>query len=420
MKTGTILVGMTITLLLLALPAGAADYTLGVFGNANGDDTIDMVDVTYTERIIMELNDATQLADAKYDGEVDILDVTQIELIILGRENQLTVIDQVDRIVTIPRPIERVVLVGMLNSLRTLVQLGAADKIVAASTVAGFIYDEPGRSKYFSPLHRAAPEIGELPRIDYRNPNLEFILTLKPDVIMSYGAYSDPDMIQENTGIPTVLSGKSTGGDLGFEQHRFIGMVTGRETEAEELISYANEKLDELRDVTSGMSDSEKPKVLVVHLGGGGVPEDITTVMARYDPVEIAGGINVAKECAGEPSSVKVSKEQIIAWNPDIILLGSSPSKEHHISIGDVLSDPDLQTLNAIKDKRVNYTKGCMIGWDPATVTAEAFYFAKLFHPDEFADMDVEEECNEILERFYGVDDLYTEMAEKCDLYKWE
>ena len=420
MKTGTILVGIIISLLLLALPAAASDYMLPVFGNANEDHTINMVDVTYTELIIMERNDETQLADAKYDGEVDILDVTQIELIILGRENQLTLIDTADRIVTIPRPIERVVLVGMLNSLRTLVQLGAADKIVATSTVAGFIYDEPGRSKYFSPLHRAAPELGELPRIDYRNPNLEFILTLKPDVIMSYGEYSDPDLIQENTGIPTILSGKSTGGDLGFEQHRFIGTVTGRETEAEELISYANEKLDELRDVTSGMSDSGKPKVLVVHLGGGGVPEDITTVMVRYDPVEIAGGMNVAKECAGEPSSVKVSKEQIIAWNPDIILLGSSPSKEHHISIEDVLSDPDLQTLNAIKDKRVNYTKGCMIGWDPATVTAEAFYFAKLFHPDEFADLDVEEECNEILGRFYGVDDLYTEMAEKCDLYRWE
>jgi ABC-type Fe3+-hydroxamate transport system substrate-binding protein len=248
----------------------------------------------------------------------------------------------------------------MLNSLRTLVQLDAADKIVATSTVAGFIYDDPGRSKYFSPLHRAAPELGELPRIDYRDPSLEVILTLKPDVILSYGAYSDPDAIQEGTGISTICSGKSAGGDLSF-----------REKEAEELISYVNEKLDELRDVTSEMSDSEKPKVLVVHLGGGGATPDITSVMVRYDPVEIAGGINVAEECIGE-SVVVVSKEYIIAWNPDIVLMGSSPSKEHSYSI------------------------------------------------DEFADLDVEEECNEILERFYGVDGLYTEMVEKCDLYRWK
>jgi len=40
MKTA-ILVGMTISLL-LALPAAASDYALGVFGNANEDDTVNM------------------------------------------------------------------------------------------------------------------------------------------------------------------------------------------------------------------------------------------------------------------------------------------------------------------------------------------------------------------------------------------
>ncbi|KAF5412764.1 MAG: hypothetical protein U9N46_02690 [Euryarchaeota archaeon] len=40
MKTA-ILVGITISLL-LALTAAASDYTLGVFGNANEDETINM------------------------------------------------------------------------------------------------------------------------------------------------------------------------------------------------------------------------------------------------------------------------------------------------------------------------------------------------------------------------------------------
>ena len=45
MKTSTLL-GITISLLLLALPATASDYTLEIFGNANEDDTINMQDVT--------------------------------------------------------------------------------------------------------------------------------------------------------------------------------------------------------------------------------------------------------------------------------------------------------------------------------------------------------------------------------------
>jgi hypothetical protein len=46
---------------------------------------------------------------------------------------------------------------------------------------------------------------------------------------------------------------------------------------------------------------------------------------------------------------------------------------------------------------------------------------AKLFHPDKFEDLNVEKECNEILERFYGVDNLYTLILDKYyDFYRWE
>ena len=52
MKTST-LVGITMTMLLLALPAAASDHTLGIFGNANEDDTINMQDVTQIELVIL-------------------------------------------------------------------------------------------------------------------------------------------------------------------------------------------------------------------------------------------------------------------------------------------------------------------------------------------------------------------------------
>ena len=71
MKTNTIIFGITI-LLLLALPAAASDFTLEVFGNANEDDTINMQDVTYTELIILEYRDQTELSDAKYDSKINM------------------------------------------------------------------------------------------------------------------------------------------------------------------------------------------------------------------------------------------------------------------------------------------------------------------------------------------------------------
>ena len=73
MKMNTTLFGLSMMILLCcALPAAASDYTLEIFGNANEDDTINMQDVTYTELIILEYRDRTELADGKYDGKINM------------------------------------------------------------------------------------------------------------------------------------------------------------------------------------------------------------------------------------------------------------------------------------------------------------------------------------------------------------
>ena len=75
MGMNTTLVGIALAMLLLALPVAASDYTLGIFGNANEDDTINMQDVTYTELIILEYRDRTELSDAKYDDRINMQEV---------------------------------------------------------------------------------------------------------------------------------------------------------------------------------------------------------------------------------------------------------------------------------------------------------------------------------------------------------
>jgi iron complex transport system substrate-binding protein len=56
MRTDIILATVALCLLLLASSAAASDdHTLGIFGNANEDETINMQDVTYTELIADEI-----------------------------------------------------------------------------------------------------------------------------------------------------------------------------------------------------------------------------------------------------------------------------------------------------------------------------------------------------------------------------
>ncbi|NOR47422.1 MAG: ABC transporter substrate-binding protein [Methanosarcinaceae archaeon] len=407
------LFGLVITAIVLScVPASAASaYTLGIFGNANEDDTIDQKDVEYTASVVLGLDDKTQFADAKYDGEIDILDVTQIELIMLRQEKELTLIDQADRIVTVSRPIERVV-TTFPSVTRAIFVVDGPDRLVGVSNVL---------TKYSDKMLclQAYPEFKELPTVGmHTEPNAESILALKPDVVFSWS--STASVLQEKTGIPVItLTTPSYFDEGSWDSYKLAGSILGKEEEVEELISYANEKIEEITEITSEIPEDEKPKVYFVSCCQGIC--DITKTWGHYAPGDIAGGINVAEDQVLSSGSSIVSKEQIIGWNPDIVLLhGGSKTDGWDLSIEDILADPDLQMINAVKNKRVYYTKGYMIGWDPATGLTESFYMAKLFHPDKFEDLDVEEKNNEILKKFYGADGLYTWLLENYDFQQWE
>jgi len=60
---------------------------IGVYksGDANDDGSINSLDITKLERIIIGLDDRTLGADANSDGNVNALDITKVELVIMGR-----------------------------------------------------------------------------------------------------------------------------------------------------------------------------------------------------------------------------------------------------------------------------------------------------------------------------------------------
>ena len=327
----------------------------------------------------------------------------------------MMITDQVDRTVTFYRPIERIV-TTWLPIERVLVELGGLDKMVGVSTTySGYTEDVI--------ILLAYPQLKELPGVGRSGQeNLELMVSLKPDAIISSRS---PDVIQDKTGISTVsLSTSYYSYETTFERYELASKIIGAEERCEELISFKDEEIDKITEVTSEIPDSERVSVLLVFWSM------ITKAQRTLDsPIEMAGGINVAKEVLPtKPGSsvVDVTKEQVIKWNPDIILIHRYQTKEKHgswaggLTIEDVLSDPDLQSITAVKNGTVYYIRDGYCGCSPSTGIAESFYLAKLFYPDKFKDLDVEEEGNMILERFYGVDGLYTWMEVHCGLYNWE
>ena len=170
----------SVFLVALSATANAAeedDYVLDIYGNANEDDTIDMRDLTYVKLIFFGKKPETELADAKYDGKINPLDFIQIKLIIVGKEKELTIIDSADRVVTVKKPVERIVtLIGLYDD-ETLRVLRAQDKLVGISNhyIGRYNYQI-----YF-------PEISKLPTVgSVFNPDYEAILSLSPDLVFAW------------------------------------------------------------------------------------------------------------------------------------------------------------------------------------------------------------------------------------------
>jgi len=406
-----ILISFALCLSMVVMPAAAdADSfaqayedTLTVYGNANLDEIIDENDIECVQGIIDGTEDETQFADANYDGQIDEDDIAQIELIIAGEEEELVILDMANRTVTVPMPVERIVSAVGLGSTRTLIQLGSQDKIV------GCHYP----TDWWSVIWYAAPELENLPDPGgwRTNFNIEEAVSLEPDVIF-ISTTSNADEIQEKSEVPTIAV--NSGGDLWVvDKLRIIGAITERGDKARELIAYTKEKVDEIAKITSEIPDEDKP---LVHICGCGSYEGMVPVVCRCcgssTYVKWPGGLNFREST----SNYQGSKEQIIKWNPDVILIHfGGPEK-----IEEVLSDPIFQNVNAIKNGKVYSTRlGCGPGGALGQGLVNVYYLAKLFHPNEFEDLVVEEEGNEIMEHLYGVDGMYTDFAEEYNFHRW-
>jgi iron complex transport system substrate-binding protein len=128
-------------------------------------------------------------------------------------------------------------------------------------------------------------------------------------------------------------------------------------------------------------------------------------------PYSDAGAISLRADLGVK----EISVEQLIKWNPDVLFIIKGGGGRQSITIEQVLGDPQLQTVNAVKTGSVYYITGRAHCEVLQRVMTGAMYMAKIFYPDKFKDLDVEKEGNEIFERFFGGDDIFSEYADTVD-----
>lgn len=174
-----------------------------------------------------------------------------------------------------------------------------------------------------------------------------------------------------------------------------IGKALGKEDKANEFTKYYDTTIAAMKDRTKNLKDSEKPKV---YFAGADLFSTCGKDMYQNYIITLAGGKNVGEGLRGRWS--KVSVEQVVSWNPDVILLAQYAGTKPE----DVLNNPSLQGVNAVKNKKVYLFPSKIYPWDmPAPLAILGIeWTGKKINPDSFKDIDMQKESEKVFKNFYN------------------
>jgi iron complex transport system substrate-binding protein len=225
-------------------------------------------------------------------------------------------------------------------------------------------------------------EVASLPRVGALvDPDLERILSLRPDLVLVYGSQVDLRIQLERATVPMFLYQHAGLADVPATI-RDLGARVGRGEAAERLASGIEADLAAIRARVAGRP---RPRVLIVMGRESGALRGVYAsggVGFIHDMVDAAGGDNVY---AGiRQQALQATSEQILALRPDVILeLRAGALAADRVAREIAVWNP-LSSIPAVRNKRV------VILTDERTVVpgprvAEGTeLIARALHPDAF------------------------------------
>lgn len=239
--------------------------------------------------------------------------------------------------------------------------------------------------------------------------NYEAVIAANPTIAINSGKIndtmvSDCDALSESLGIPVVAVDNELNNSA--EAFRFMGELLGVEDHAEELAQYAEQVFTDI----NALSDIPEEKKVSVYFGNG---EDSLETAPRGSQhaqiLDAINAVNVADLELGDGSRVQISAEQLLAWDPDVIVVNGEPKadKSGNSAAEDILSNPDYASLKAVQDQKVYGTPNAPFSWvdrpaGPSRLIGMR-WFSALIYP-EYIKCDINEEIHKFFDLFYHVD----------------
>ncbi len=270
---------------------------------------------------------------------------------------KLTIIDDLGREVTIEGTPSKIVSLAPSNT-EILFALGLGDKVFGVTEYCNYPEEASAKEK-----------VG-----GYSGVDIEKVVAINPDLILAEDLHKQEVIpALEQLGFTVIALVPHNLQEI-MDSITLLGMITGTEAAASQIVDDISQKIKAITDVTDGLTEEDKVKVLYViwHEPIMSVGTDTRI----HELIEKAGGINIA-EVAGEGYPT-LALEEIISINPQVIIVNDD------MSLDAILDDERLSGVDAVVNGKV-YTINADLTNRPTPRIVEGLeIIAEMIHPELF------------------------------------
>ena len=202
------------------------------------------------------------------------------------------------------------------------------------------------------PVSSNVVELAQQVKGRVKDPTVEEIAAMQPDLVIvpDWGDITRVASLRD-LGLPVVVCKGARNLAEIQETVRLIAQAVGEPERGERLVEKMDAKLAAITEQTKAIPESERKTVVLISLmstyGGSG---------SSFDDACTYAGVTNGRAAAGIRDGQTMSKEQLVAINPDVLFL---PTYNDHGAYdvasfrAQYLDDPSLQTIRAIRDGRL-------------------------------------------------------------------
>lgn len=304
--------------------------------------------------------------------------------------SEVTITDQAGYTVTLNQPIEAITSVHGIGTYYVYT-LGDGDRLIMAYYVG-----VKAISSVPATMLRWEPRLSEL--LSYGDPNIEEIVASGTDLVLADGTQHQAVAEQlRELGIPVALYRAESPAQM-KEAITLTSTLLGSASEvrAAAFIADYDRVVDTVASDLSALDEESRKRILFL---GTSVTKAVSGEMYQSALIAAAGGVSVSDALLGSWNEVNL--EQILLWNPDVIVIAPYGP----VQPVDILENPDWQSLDAVRTGHVYRMPRLIAPMDtpvPESLLGIA-WMANTFYPGLLS-IDLAHEINLFYTKYYGLE----------------